>query len=792
MRQLDRKLLRELRRAPGLLLAIASIILIGVMMFVYMRSTFYNLNTAKAQYYAQGQMADFWIDIKKAPITELSAVGEIAGVTDMRSRIQFFATVDLPDVAKPLNGLVLSLPDQRQTLINDIHLVRGGYFTDRRDNEVIVNDAFARKRKLKPGKWIHLVLNNRRQEFFVVGTAISCEFVYALGPGAFVPDPEHFGIFYIKRSYADEVFDFNGAANQIVGRLDPELRDRPEEFLRRADQLLEPFGVLSKIGRKDQASNRFLSDEIRGLGVFATFMPAIFLAVAALVLNVLISRLTEQQRTIIGTLKALGYSNLAVFFHFLKFGMAVGLLGGVVGCITGYFMAQWVTKLYTNYFEFPELSNRFYPGVYLLAITISLLFALAGSLFGARRAIRLQPAEAMRPKPPQAGYAIWLEKLTWLWQRLSFGWRMVIRLIVRHRLRTAVGMFAAAMGSGLLTCGLMLTLAMTFLVEFQYSKVVRSDFDLSLGEAHGEAALDEARALPGVDRAEPLHYIAGTFSNGPYQRKGSVAALQRGAQLTVPHDQQGHAIEIPEAGLVMSGKLAEILQVSAGDMVTFQPTKGLQRAQQLPVVRIAKGYLGMSVYADIEFMSRLIGEEFALNALQLKTNPAPGPTAALYRELKRLPSLQAVNRRADVIKNLEANYIEIQDIFISMLTFFAGVIFFGSIVTASIIGLAERRREVATLRVLGYTQWQIGGLFLRESVIVNLMGAVIGLPLGFLLTVLLAWYYDTELFRFPVVWSSTIAVMTLLVSMVFTLTAHLIVQRNINRTDWLEALNVKE
>ncbi len=792
VRSLDRKLLRELRRSPGLLLAIASIITIGVMMFVYMRSTFYNLNTAKSHYYAQGRMADFWIDVKKAPLTELNALADLQGVVEIRSRIQFFATVDLPQVAKPLNGLVLSLPDRRRSLINDIHLVRGSYFTDRRDNEVIVNDAFARRRGIQPGDWIHLILNNRRQELFVAGTAISCEFVYSLAPGAFVPDPEHFGVFYLKRRYAEEVFDFDGAANQVVGRLAPPLRDRPAEFFRRAEQVLHPFGVISKIGRRDQASHRFLSDEIRGLGVFAAYMPAIFLAVAALVLNVLISRLTEQQRTVIGTLKAIGYSNRAIFFHYLKFGMAVGLLGGLAGVIAGYFMARWVTDLYTHYFEFPELTNRFQPLVYLLAMSISLLFALAGSIFGARKAVRLQPAEAMRPKPPQAGHAVWLERVPFLWEPLSFSWRMVVRLIIRHRLRTSVGMFAAAMGAGLLTCGFMLSAAMVFLVDFQYSQIIRSDFDLSLAEEKNEAALDEALRLPGVDYAEPVLYVAGTFRHGPYQRKGAVTAIRQAARLTVPHDKQRQAIQVPDVGFVMSRKLAEILHVNVGDIITFQPTRGLQRPRQVPVARIAEGYLGMSVYAEMAFVSRLIDEELAINSLQLKTNPAPLAKAALYRELKHLPTLQAVNERADVIRNLDINYIEVQNIFIGLLTLFAGVIFFGSILTASIIGLAERQREVATLQVLGHTPWQIGGLFLRESGLVNLTGAIIGLPLGYLLTQLLAWYYDTELFRFPVIWSNEIVAKTLLLAMSFTLLAHLVVQRNVHRTNWVEALNVKE
>ncbi len=789
---LDRKLIRELGRSRGLLIAITSIITVGVMTFVYMRSTYNNLKTAQLQYYAQGNLADFWIDLKKAPLSEINRIAELPGVTGSRSRIQFFATVDLPEVVEPLNGLVLSLPDRRQPVINDVLLVKGGYFTDRRENEVIVNDAFARARGIRPGQWIHLILNNRRQELFVVGTAMSCEYVFLVAPGAFAPDPMRFGVFYLKRTYAEEVFDFDGAANQVVGRLAPELREHPDALLDRAELMLAPFGVLTKIPREDQASNRFLSDEIRGLGVFASFMPAIFLAVAAMVLNVLISRLIEQQRTVIGTLKALGYSDGAIFAHFLKFGLSIGLVGGLIGCVAGYFMAEWVTDMYTQYFEFPDLTNRFDPGAYLLGITISLLFAVAGSLHGARAAVRLKPAEAMRPKPPESGGAVWLERFDWLWRRFSFGWRMVVRLVLRHRLRTGVGMFAAAMGAALLVSGFMMAEAMVFLVDYQYEQISRSDIDLSFADFLSDEALDDARRLPGVDRAEPILVVAGTFSHGPYERKGGIHGLSAGAELTVPRHASGEALQIPGVGLVMSRKLAEILHVAVGDRLTFRASKGLRQRHEIPVMRITDDFLGMNVYADIDYLSRLIGEAKVVNGVQLKINPAPKVKAALYRELKRLPAVQSVNERAVVIQNLQANYIDVQDIFIGLLTLFAGVIFFGSILTASMIGLAERRREVATFQVLGYTEWQIGGLFLRESLLVNFAGTLAGLPLGYLLTVLISHYYNTELFRFPVVSSPAVWINTLLLSLAFALLAHGVVQREVHRTDWLDALNVKE
>ncbi len=526
---LDRKLLREVRTSGLTLLAIASIIAVGVMCFVYMRSAYYNLSLAKFRYYNQCRMADFWIEVKKAPLSEADRLLDVPGVTAIRPRIQFFATVDLERVPVPLNGLVMSLPDERQPIINDIVMQSGGYFTDRNLEEVIVNSAFARRHNIHPGQKIHLLLNNRRQELHVVGTAISSEFVYLVSPGSIAPDPEHFGVFYIKRSYAEDVFDFDGATNQIVGQLDPAHKNQPTEILRRMEALLEPYGVATSYGLKTQTSNQFLSDEIRGLGVFSQIMPAIFLAVAALVLNVLMVRLIDQQRTIIGTLKALGYFDFQIFTHYTRFALAVGLFAGAIGLGLGYGMSILVTNIYKMFYEFPDLENRVYLGTYVGGIGVALACALIGSLQAARAALRLNPAEAMRPKPPVRGGAIWLEAFPRLWSHLSFGWRLVLRNVFRHRLRTAVGIFSTAMGAGLLMCGFVLTSAVAYLINFQFELVTRSDIDLQFKDELGRSALLEAAELPGVEFAEPQFNVSCTFINGPNRRRARSPACCRTA-----------------------------------------------------------------------------------------------------------------------------------------------------------------------------------------------------------------------------------------------------------------------
>lgn len=792
MSVLDRKLRRECRGAALRLFAVTSIIAVGVACYVEMAGCYENLTDAKDRYYARCRMADFSIDLKKAPVTELEVVAGLPGVSEIRSRIQFFATVDLEDHLELLNGQVLSLPDRRRGVINDIVLKRGRYFTQSRGNEVIVNDAFARKHNLQPEQSIHLILNNRRQKLFIVGTAISSEFVYLVGPGSILPDPEHFGVFYLKRTFAEDVFGFQGAANQIVGRLTPSHRGRPDEILRQAEIKLEPYGVFTTTSLKDQASNRFLSEEIEGLATFTTILPAIFLAVAALVLNILMTRWSEQQRTVVGTLKALGYSDAQVFGHFLKFGLVIGLLGGVMGCIAGYFLAEWVTSIYRQFYEMPDLHNRFYLGKMVLGMAVSLACALLGAAQGARGVLKLKPAEAMRPKPPRAGGAILLERVDWLWRRLSFTWRMVLRGVVRSRLRTAAGLFAAAMGTSILVTGFMMQDAMRFLVDFQFQLVQRYDLELTFKDERDFDALAEVKKLPGVDYAEPLLSVPCHFVNGPYQKRGGILGLRPSPLLTIPRDVEKRRVPIPSAGLLMSRKLAELLHLSRGDKVTIRPIKGLRLERQVPLTDIVDGYIGMTVYADIGYLNRLINEESAVTGVQLRFDGDESHRRALYRQLKRMPAVQSVYSRLDTIFILEDTLIKTQGMIIGLLTCFAGVIFFGSVLNASLISLAERQSEVAMLRVLGYGPWKIGGMFLRESMMVNLLGTLLGLPLGYRLAALMVSTYDTELFRIPIVFNSSIVIKTLSLSILFGLLAHAFVQRSIHKMNWLEAMNVKE
>lgn len=793
MKTLQRKLVRELYDAKGLLLLIASIIAVGITCFVAMQSAYHNLDEAKRRYYLQCRMADFWITLKKVPLTEIESLYAIPGITEVRSRIRFMATVDLEDFAEPVSGTVLSLPDRKQSVINNIVLRQGDYFTDQRADEVIVNEKFAAAHDLHPGDTIHLVLNNRRQPLFIVGTAISSEFTYLVSPGSFVPDPPHFGVFYVKRSYAEDVFDFEGAANELVGILAPEAQANVDTILDRVERSLDSYGVFATTSREFQQSDQFLSNEIKGLGEIATVIPTIFLIVAALVLNVLITRMARRQRVVIGTLKALGYFDQQIFWHFLTYGLCVGVVGGLLGSVLGYLAATGMTSVYQWFFEFPDLRSEFFWYTHAIGMSVSIACAIVGSLRASRAMLKLQPAEAMRPEPPKQGGRVWLERLLGgAWQRFSSSWRMVFRSLLRHRTRTATGVFAAMMGAGLLVSGFMMTEAQEFLISFQFYRTARSDIDITFEDEQSIDALLEISRMRGVDAAEPLLNVACDFVNGPYQRKGGVTGLVANATMTVPYDVDGRKIPIPESGLVLTKRLAELLHVSPGDRLTIIPVRGERRPVEVLVTRIADSYMGLSAYAEINYLSRLVGESFVMSGAQVMAVREPQQLDALYRELRDKPGIQGVQSRRAMIEQVTETLLQNQFVFIGILVLFSGIVFFGSIVNASMVNLAEREREVATFRALGYTEWQIGSMFLRESVITNLTGCLLGLPTGWCLTWLTATSYNNDLIRLPVVSAAWIWWTTIVLAIVFALAAHAVVQITLSRMDFLDGLKVKE
>ena len=791
-RPLTKKLLRDLNEHKIALLALVAIIAVGISVFVGTVGVYRDLDGARGRYYERYRVADFTVDMKRAPASVVGEVEGLPNVRDVRGRVKLSTRIDLPGVAEPIAGVAISMPEERVPVVNDLFIKSGTWFSREGRKEVIINESFAEAHGLRPGSTLDVLLLDREHRLLVVGTAMSPEFVYVIPPaGGIVPDPARFAVLYLPEGFAQESCDLEGAFNELVGRVKDTRPFAVTQTLRRIERRLDPYGVTNATPSWEQASIRFVSDEITGRRISAFTTPILFLGVAALALNVLMSRMVQQQRSIIGTLRALGYSRAAIMRHYLSFGVLIGTIGAILGTALGRALQLIINPIDRQFYRIPDIDAHFYWITALIGLAVSIVFSTLGTLKGVRQAATLEPAEAMRPPPPEKGVKVLPERLPAFWAALSFRSKMIMRAVFRNPFRSTVSIVATVVSTALVLSTLALFDALDYIIAFQFDRVAHEDYTVTLRDPEGRRAISELAGVSGITGVEPQLAVVCDLSNGPYVKRIGVTGVPRGSRLYTPMDESGRQIAVPDRGLVLDRKLAAVLNVTPGEPVRLRPLIGQRRTVETPVVAVVDSFLGLGAYADITYLSRLIGEEWSANVL-LNTAETRLGAGGLMALLRNRPTVVGLAERRRSLTQIQDSFGKTMGTTLFVMILFAGLIAFGSVLNAAIVSLSERRREVGTLRVLGYTPLQVGAIFSGESYLLNVVGIVLGLAAGVGLTHLLAMAYDTELYRFPVVVHPSRLVYTIGLMFLFVTLAQWIVHRMIRSLPWLEVLSVKE
>lgn len=789
-RVLMRKVLRDLASRKVSLLALVVIIGFGISALVGFLSVARDLEHAKAAYFRQTHMGDFYTNVKRAPQWVAEELREIPNVREVRGRVNLPILVDLPGVVEPVTGQALSLPAVPRPIVNDVLLRSGTWFSGPGAQEVLLNHSFARENHLTPGHRLRIMLLDEQREFLVVGTVTSAEFIYLIPQGGgLAPDPKRFAAIYFEETLLQEAGDMAGAWNQFVCTVDDRGDAAVLPMLRAVKEKLDQYGVVTAQRMNEQPSTKFLENELENVRKSSVITPVIFLTVAALILNVLIARLVQQQRLVIGTLKAIGYTSQQVMVHYLCYGVIIGASGAFVGWGLAWLIQFAIISLYRVIFEFPVINMRLHWDLYLGGLLVSSLAAAGGTLKGTLAALRLQPAEAMHPPPPERAHRTPLERFPRLWTRLPFRWKMVFRAIFRNPFRSLVSVFSGLVATMLILGAFAMRDGMKKLARYELEEVSRQDLTITLRDPRGPGFGNEQ--LQQVELIEPQLVVPADLMNGAHFRTVSITGIDPGNVLYTPLDQGGRPIQIPASGLVMSRKLAELLNLGVGDTVIVQPLIGERRATTATVTALVDTYVGLSAYARIEYVSRLIGEDWAANAMLTRSFEG-APDEKLMTDLKDIRAVIGVSRRKEALEQFEETFSKANAVIISIFVAFAMVIGFGSVLNSALVSLSERQREVATLRVLGFTTGQVARIFALESLLLYGLGMGIGLYAGIGYVHFLAVAYSSELFRFPVViltWRMWLTVGLMLLCIV---SAQVAVRLLVEKLEWLEVLKVKE
>ncbi|PSJ23283.1 permease [Halomonas sp. ND22Bw] len=787
MSSLDRKLLRELWRLRAQVLAIALVIASGNALLIMALTTIEALEDTTVAYYERTRFGEVFAEVTRAPESLSRELAEIPGVQRVSTRIIEGALLDLPDFAEPVVGRLVSMPAHSAAAMNAITLRSGRRVDPDRPDEAVIGEAFAEAHDLVPGDRFDAVLRGQRRTLRVVGTALSPEFVYAIAPGGLMPDDARFGVLWMGREALAAAFDVDGAFNAVSLTLVPGADAR--EVVARLDARLAPYGGTGAYPRADQVSNWFLQNEIAQQKNMAQLLPSLFLAVSAFLTHLVMGRMIDTERREIGLLKAFGYSRPAIAWHYVKLVLVIGGLGVAIGALLGAWLGHWNTRLYAEFYRFPFLLYRPGPESFLLATLVSLVAALAGALWSVRRAAALPPAEAMLPPSPPIYRRSRLSRSA-LARHLDEPTRMIARRLLRWPLRALLASAGLAMSVAVLVMALQWLDAVDSLVDSVFVRGQHQDATLTFHDLTPLGELPGIERLPGVLAAEPLRAVPARLHHGHLSEREAITGLPLGATLSPVSDAEGRPVPVPPDGLLVSRQLAGMLDVAAGDVLMVEVLEGRRPTLALPVVRLFDTDLGKPAYLSLEALNRRLGDGRVMRGAQVAVDPAG--RAALLAELKTLPAVSDVQFRQAAIDTFHDTLGQTLLIFVGFFIAFAAVLSVGVTYNAIRIALAERARELATLRVLGFSRWEISYILLGEVGLLTWLA----IPLGCLLGFALAWYlssaFATELFRVPLVINDATYARAALITLATAGACAAVVRRRLDRLDLIAVLKTRE
>ncbi len=788
MAALDRKLFREVLRLRGQALTIAVVVASGVACYISLQSAWRALYESRDLYYETNRFADVFVHLKRAPKSVAGQIAELPGVARAYPRIVEHVRLPMDDLISPARGDLISVPPNGTAALNGLVLRAGRHLRPGRYDEVLVNEPFAQVHGLEPGDHLVAVINGKQRELLIVGHALSPEYVFAVDTGLLMPDDARFTPLWMLEDAIAAAYQMEGAFNDLSVKLEPGANE--DAVLSAIDRTLEPYGGLGAYTREHQISHSILTSEIQGIETLVVFLPSVFLGVAAFLLNVVFSRLVSLQRPQIAVIKAMGYRNRAIAIHYFKMVAVIVGVGALIGLGLGVWLGKGMLAMYSEFFRLPQMPQRVDLSVSVNAILFSLVAGALGASLAVRAAVQLPPAEAMRPPAPAVYNVAGVERWS-VMRRFSQPALMVVREIWRRPGRTALSSLGIALALSIVILGRFGYDAYGPMIMVQFEKQQREDLTVSFLEAMPDRGLGYLAHVPGVEEVEGLRTTPVRMRSGHRWRDTMLIGIPDDAQLRRLFNLDFEHVPIPEHGVLLTSVLAEILGVGPGDIIEIELKEGDRGDRELVVAGLIEEGFGLQGYLSKSDLHRLLREAPRFSSALLRID---APLESLVQaRLNDIPAVQAVSRKSDALASFEKQTDATMRVMTFIMTLFAIAIAISIVYNNARVSVSMRARDLATLRVLGFTRGEISAILLGEQTVQIALAIPLGLFLGTIgAKALIASWADPEIFRIPFVISRQTYAFAVAVVLFSGIASALLVRRKLDRLDLIGVLKTRE
>lgn len=786
MAALQRKLWRGLVRAKLQAAAIALVVASGVAMFVGMLATYRSIRISEQRYYTEQRFAHVWSNLSRAPRSVIRDIAAVPGVAAVEGRIKQQAILDVPGLSEPASAEIVSMPSRSGHAVNDLYLRRGRHVEPGRAGEVLLSEGFSEANHLSLGDQLSAVVAGQRVRLRFVGVALSPEYVMPTVPSGLSADDRRYAIIWMALNELESLVDLRGAVNEISVRLSAGAD--AGAVMTAIDRLLEPYGGRGAFGRDSHASHTHYEEHVQMIRSLTVVMPTIFLLVAAFLVHMVLSRMIASEREQIGLLKAFGYTSRRVAAHYLELALLIMLPGVVLGLPFGAWFGEVVAAFFGQFFRFPVLVFRVEPPVVAAAALIALASAFAGAAGTLRRVVRVPPIVAMLADSPRFRRSPRQRRR--LPRFFAPPLRMILRNVTARPLRSALALVGMSLALAVVMLGMAIGDSADRMRDVRYQAVERQDLTVSLVHPRPRGTLHDFLHLPGVLRAEPFRLVpARVLVRGRVQNVG-LYGLPEGGVLRNPVDSFYRAAHVSREGALVTAWLASHFGIRRGDVLALEIRENRRRVVSVPVVDVLDEGLGVAVYMELGALGRLLGEPETYSGAHLAIDRAR--EHELYAMLKRTPAAAAVDFRRGALAVYRAMGDAAVEFVRQIEVLFGIVIAFGVVYNTTKISLAERARDLATLRVLGFTRREVSRILLGEIAVLAAVAVPLGFIVGYGLTGVVVSTMAGERMHPPHVVSLSSYGFAFLVFGIASIASALIVRRGIDELELASALKARE